>query len=34
VGRAYDLAPTGALLIMDDRGTKHEFVEGDLEVLR
>ncbi len=33
-GRAYDIALSGALVIMDDQGTKHEFVEGELEVLR
>lgn len=33
-GRAYDIALSGALVIMDDQGTKHEFVEGELQVLR
>ena len=33
-GRAYDIALSGALVIMDDQDTKHEFVEGELEVLR
>jgi BirA family biotin operon repressor/biotin-[acetyl-CoA-carboxylase] ligase len=33
-GRAYDIALSGALVIMDDQGTKHEFVEGELEVFR
>ena len=32
-GRAYDIAPTGALIIMDDQNTKHEFVDGTLKVL-
>lgn len=32
-GRAYDIAPNGAMVIMDDAGTKHEFVEGHLEIL-
>jgi BirA family biotin operon repressor/biotin-[acetyl-CoA-carboxylase] ligase len=31
VGRAYDIGAGGALLIMDDQGARHEFVEGDLE---
>lgn len=34
VGRAFDLAPNGALLILDDQGSKHEFVEGNLEILK
>ena len=33
-GRAYDIALSGALVTMDDQDTKHEFVEGELEVLR
>ena len=33
-GRAYDISPTGALIIMDDAGQKTEFVEGSLEVLK
>ncbi len=33
-GRAYDIALSGALVIMDDQGAKHEFVEGELQVLR
>jgi BirA family biotin operon repressor/biotin-[acetyl-CoA-carboxylase] ligase len=31
-GKAYDIAANGALVIMDDKNTKHEFVEGRLEV--
>lgn len=31
-GKAYDIAPNGALVIMDDNNVKHEFVEGRLEV--
>lgn len=34
VGRAYDIATTGALIIMDDQGAKHDFVEGSLEILK
>ena len=34
IGRAYDIAANGALVIMDDAGGKHEFVEGSLEVLK
>lgn len=34
VGRAYDIALNGALIIVDDDGRKHEFVEGTLEVLK
>ncbi len=33
-GRAYDIAPSGALILVDDNGGKHEFVEGTLEVLK
>ncbi len=33
-GRAYDIARNGALVIVDDDGGKHEFVEGTLEVLK
>ena len=32
-GRAYDIAPNGALIIMDDGNAKHEFVEGSLKVV-
>ncbi len=32
-GRAYDIAPNGALIIMDEANTKHEFVEGQLKIL-
>src|SRR5438876_442519 len=32
-GRAYDIAPNGALIIMDEENTKHEFVEGSLKVV-
>jgi BirA family biotin operon repressor/biotin-[acetyl-CoA-carboxylase] ligase len=32
-GRAYDIAPNGALVIMDDQNAKHEFVDGNLKVL-
>ena len=32
-GRAYDIAPNGALIIMDDQNAKHEFVDGNLKVL-
>lgn len=31
-GRAYDISSKGALVIMDDEGRKHEFVEGELDV--
>lgn len=34
IGRAYDISPGGALIIMDEQGTKTEFVDGDLEVLK
>jgi biotin-(acetyl-CoA carboxylase) ligase len=30
-GRAYDVLPNGALVIMDDNNAKHEFVEGTLK---
>jgi len=33
-GRAYDIAANGALIIMDEQGQRHEFVEGSLEVLK
>jgi len=33
-GRAYDISPTGAMIIMDEQGAKHEFVEGGLKVLK
>jgi len=33
-GRAYDISPTGALIIMEESGRKIEFVEGGLEVLK
>jgi BirA family transcriptional regulator, biotin operon repressor / biotin---[acetyl-CoA-carboxylase] ligase len=33
VGKAYDIAPNGALVIIDDGNVKHEFVEGQLTVL-
>lgn len=33
-GRAYDISPTGAMIIMDEQGAKHEFVEGALKVLK
>ncbi len=33
-GKAYDIAVNGALVIMDDSGAKHEFVEGTLQVLK
>ncbi|TLZ94381.1 MAG: biotin--[acetyl-CoA-carboxylase] ligase [Methanobacteriota archaeon] len=32
-GRAYDIAPNGALIIMDDGNAKHEFVEGSLKIV-
>lgn len=32
-GKAYDIAANGALVIMDERNEKHEFVEGTLKVL-
>ncbi len=32
-GRAYDVATNGALIIMDDKNEKHEFVEGNLKIL-
>ena len=32
-GRAYDIAPNGALIIMDEANAKHEFVEGQLKIL-
>jgi BirA family transcriptional regulator, biotin operon repressor / biotin---[acetyl-CoA-carboxylase] ligase len=28
VGKAFDLAPTGALLVLDDQGVRHEIVDG------
>src|SRR5437879_10245807 len=31
-GKAYDIEGNGALVIMDDTGTKHEYVEGNLEI--
>jgi BirA family transcriptional regulator, biotin operon repressor / biotin---[acetyl-CoA-carboxylase] ligase len=34
VGRAYDIATSGALVIVDDQGAKHEFVEGTIEILK
>ena len=33
-GKAYDIARNGALIIVDDAGSKHEFVEGSLEILK
>ncbi len=33
-GKAYDIAPDGALVIMDEAGAKHTFVEGNLEILK
>jgi BirA family biotin operon repressor/biotin-[acetyl-CoA-carboxylase] ligase len=32
-GRAYDISPNGALVIMDDTNAKHEFVDGNLKIL-
>src|SRR5881296_3226234 len=34
IGKAYDIATNGALVIADDQGAKHEFFEGTLEVLK
>lgn len=34
VGKAYDIAASGALVIVDDGGKKHDFVEGSLEILK
>jgi BirA family biotin operon repressor/biotin-[acetyl-CoA-carboxylase] ligase len=33
-GKAYDIAPNGALVIVDDQNAKHEFVEGSLKIVR
>src|SRR5207245_1774007 len=30
-GKAYDIGPNGALVIIDDLGAKHDFFEGTLE---
>jgi BirA family biotin operon repressor/biotin-[acetyl-CoA-carboxylase] ligase len=32
-GKAYDVSPGGALMVVDDRGGQHEFVEGSVEYL-
>jgi len=32
-GRAYDLAPSGALIVVDDVGAKHEVLDGTVEHL-
>jgi len=34
VGKAYDIATNGALVIADDKGGKHDFFEGTLEILK
>src|SRR5205809_1750730 len=34
IGKAYDIATNGALVIADDQGAKHEFFEGTLEILK
>src|SRR3989442_9441964 len=34
IGKAYDIATNGALVIADDRGAKHDFFEGTLEILK
>ena len=34
VGKAYDIATNGALVILDDQGAKHEFFEGTVEILK
>jgi BirA family biotin operon repressor/biotin-[acetyl-CoA-carboxylase] ligase len=31
VGKAYDVSPTGALLVLDDREQRHEIVDGTVE---
>jgi BirA family transcriptional regulator, biotin operon repressor / biotin---[acetyl-CoA-carboxylase] ligase len=31
-GKAYDIAPNGALIIIDDENRKHEFVDGQLTI--
>ena len=31
VGKAFDIAPTGALLVLDDREQRHEIVDGTVE---
>src|SRR2546422_1009511 len=33
-GKAYDIGPNGALVIIDDLGAKHDFFEGTLEILK
>ena len=30
-GKAYDVSPTGSLLVMDDEGTRHELVDATIE---
>src|SRR5437879_10943403 len=34
IGKAYDIATNGALVIADDQGAKHDFFEGTLEILK
>ena len=34
IGKAYDIATNGALVIADDQGAKREFFEGTLEILK
>ena len=34
IGKAYDIATNGALVILDDQGARHEFFEGTLEILK
>ena len=33
VGRGHDLAPSGALIVIDDSGTRHEILDGTVEHL-
>lgn len=33
VGKAFDIAPSGALLVLDDREQRHEIVDGTVEYL-
>jgi BirA family biotin operon repressor/biotin-[acetyl-CoA-carboxylase] ligase len=33
VGKAFDVSPAGALLVLDDAGARHEVVDGTLEYL-
>lgn len=33
VGKAFDVTPTGALIVLDDKETRHEIVDGTVEYL-